>query len=144
MPAIVAPSNTLERAVPPRSEPRSEDASARVERADTVRVDIHKLDHMLNLAGEIAVAHGRLRQALDPRLPHVDALEAQAHLERLSMELQEQIMKARMVPLGPIFRQFHRMVRDIAQAHGKAARLVIAGEDVEIDLSMVEKLKDPL
>jgi two-component system chemotaxis sensor kinase CheA len=146
LPAATAPSNAPERAVPPlRSERRrTEDAPARVERADTVRVDIHKLDQMLNLAGEIAVAHGRLRQALAPRLPHADALEAQAHLERLSMELQEQIMKARMVPLGPIFRQFHRMVRDIAQAHGKAARLVIAGEDVEIDLSMVEKLKDPL
>ena len=134
LPTVAAPSNAPERAAPP----------ARVERADTVRVDIHKLDQMLNLAGEIAVAHGRLRQALDPRIPHVDALEAQAHLERLSMELQEQIMKARMVPLGPIFRQFHRMVRDIAQAHGKAVRLAIAGEDVEIDLSMVEKLKDPL
>ena len=47
---------------------RLEDPPMRMERADTVRVDIHKLDHMLNLAGEIAVAHGRLRQALDPRL----------------------------------------------------------------------------
>jgi len=124
---------------------RLEDPPMRMERADTVRVDIHKLDHMLNLAGEIAVAHGRLRQALDPRLHQLaDALEAQAQLERLSMDLQEQIMKARMVPLGPIFRQFHRMVRDIAQASGKAARLAIIGDDVEIDLSMVEKLKDPL
>jgi two-component system chemotaxis sensor kinase CheA len=145
-PAAANPNNAPERAaLPPRSERRrTEDGPARAERADTVRVDIHKLDHMLNLAGEIAVAHGRLRQALGPRLPHADALEAQAHLERLSMDLQEQIMKARMVPLGPIFRQFHRMVRDIAQAHGKAARLAIVGEDVEIDLSMVEKLKDPL
>ena len=144
MPAAAAASKAREQAAPPRSERRPEDAAARVERADTVRVDIHKLDQMLNLAGEIAVAHGRLRQSLDLRLSQADALEAQAHLEHLSLELQEQIMKARMVPLGPIFRQFHRMVRDIAQAHGKAVRLVIAGEDVEIDLSMVEKLKDPL
>jgi two-component system, chemotaxis family, sensor kinase CheA len=124
---------------------RREDSPSRMERADTVRVDIQKLDHMLNLAGEIAVAHGRLRQVLDSRLHQSsDALEAQAQLERLSLDLQEQIMKARMVPLGPIFRQYIRMVRDIAQLNGKSARLAIVGDDVEIDLSMVEQLKDPL
>jgi len=53
-------------------------------------------------------------------------------------------MKVRMVPVGPIFRQYLRIVRDVAQANGKAARLVLAGEDVEVDLSMVEHLKDPL
>jgi two-component system, chemotaxis family, sensor kinase CheA len=71
-------------------------------------------------------------------------LEAHAQLERLSMDLQEQIMKARMVPLGPIFRQYIRIVRDIAQGSGKVARLAIVGDDAEIDLSMVEQLKDPL
>ena len=124
---------------------RREDSPTRMERADTVRVDIQKLDHMLNLAGEIAVAHGRLRQVLDTRFHQIsEASEAQAQLERLSMDLQEQIMKARMVPLGPIFRQYIRMVRDIAQMNGKVARLAIVGDDVEIDLSMVEQLKDPL
>ena len=124
---------------------RREEPPARVERPDTVRVDVHKLDRMLNLAGEIAVAHGRLREALDPGTRQIgEALEAQAQLERLSMDLQEQIMKARMVPLGPIFRQYVRMVRDIAQTSGKVARLVILGDEVEIDLSMVEQLKDPL
>ena len=53
-------------------------------------------------------------------------------------------MRVRMVPVGPIFRQYLRIVRDTAQANGKAARLVLEGEDVEIDLSMVEHLKDPL
>jgi two-component system chemotaxis sensor kinase CheA len=131
-----------------RSQPsgrRREDSQALIERADTVRVDIQKLDRMLNLAGEIAVAHGRLRQAIETS-SHlvVDALEAHDQLERLSMNLQEQVMKARMVPIGPIFRQYLRTVRDVSQATGKSARLDIYGEDVEIDLSMVEKLKDPL
>lgn len=53
-------------------------------------------------------------------------------------------MKVRMVPVGPIFRQYLRIVRDVAQANGKAARLVLEGEEVEVDLSMVEHLKDPL
>jgi two-component system chemotaxis sensor kinase CheA len=124
---------------------RREDFQALVERADTVRVDIQKLDRMLNLAGEIAVAHGRLRQALETPTHQIDeALEAHGQLERLSLDLQEQIMKARMVPVGPIFRQYIRTVRDVAQASGKVARLQIEGDDVEIDLSMVEKLKDPV
>jgi two-component system, chemotaxis family, sensor kinase CheA len=124
---------------------RREEWPARLERAETVRVEVRKLDRMLNLAGEIAVAHGRLRQVLETPMHHVaEAFEAQSQLERLSMSLQEQIMKARMVPLGPIFRQYVRMVRDIAQSSGKTARLSIVGEDVEIDLSMVEQLKDPL
>jgi two-component system chemotaxis sensor kinase CheA len=121
---------------------RREDVQAWIERADTVRVDIAKLDRMLNLAGEIAVAHGRLRQVLQSEVPQ--GWEAHEQLERLSVELQEQIMKVRMVPVGPIFRHYLRTVRDIAQANGKAARLALAGEEVEIDLSMVEHLKDPL
>ena len=124
---------------------RHEDAQAWAERADTVRVDIGKLDRMLNLAGEIAVAHGRLRQALSGALRHdAETIEAHAQLERLSVDLQEQILKVRMVPMGPIFRQYLRIIRDLTQAGGKAVRLAIEGEDVEIDLSMVEHLKDPL
>jgi two-component system, chemotaxis family, sensor kinase CheA len=124
---------------------RREDVQAWVERADTVRVDIGKLDRMLNLAGEIAVAHGRLRQALgDSACQATDAWEAQEALERLSVDLQEQIMKARMVPVGPIFRQYLRTVRDLSQVTAKSARLVLEGEDVEVDLSMVEHLKDPI
>ena len=124
---------------------RREDVQAWIERADTVRVDIVKLDRMLNLAGEIAVAHGRLRLVLDTEVRQgSEGWEAHEQLERLSVDLQEQIMKVRMVPVGPIFRQYLRTVRDIAQANGKAARLALEGEDVEIDLSMVEHLKDPL
>ncbi len=138
----VAPANSERRRPFGR---RQADVQAWIERADTVRVDIAKLDRMLNLAGEIAVAHGRLRQVLESAaVQSSQALEAHQQLERLSLDLQEQIMKMRMVPVGPIFRQYLRIVRDVAQAHGKAARLVLEGEDVEVDLSMVEHLKDPL
>jgi two-component system chemotaxis sensor kinase CheA len=115
------------------------------ERSNTIRVDIQKLDHMLNLAGEITIAQGRLRQVLEePATFRDEALEAQGHLERLSLDLQEQIMKIRMVAVGPIFRRYTRIVRDIAVAAGKEARLLIEGEEAEIDLSVVEHLKDPL
>jgi two-component system chemotaxis sensor kinase CheA len=73
-----------------------------------------------------------------------EGLEAQGVVDALWMELQEQILKVRMVPVGPTFRQYIRTVRDLSQANGKLARLAIQGEDVEVDTTVVEHLKDPL
>ena len=124
---------------------RQGDANAWMERAGTIRVDTQKLDRMLNLAGEIAIAQGRLRQAIEQTGNNKsEALEAQDQVERLSLELQENIMKVRMVPVGPTFRQYIRTVRDVAQDHGKSALLALEGEDVEVDVSVIEHLKDPL
>jgi two-component system chemotaxis sensor kinase CheA len=112
----------------------------------TLRADIDKLDSMLDLTGEIAIAQGRLRgllERLEASVAH-DIIEVHREVERLHLELQEQVMKVRMVPVGPLFRQFARSVRDIAQAHQKAARLEIFGEDVEIDTTVLEHLKDPI
>jgi two-component system chemotaxis sensor kinase CheA len=127
----------------PTVRPR-EDFQPWLERAGTVE-SISKTRPHAQLAGEITVAHGRLRETLDTRFRGGnDALEAQGQVERLTLDLQEQIMKVRMLPIGPIFRQYIRTVRDVAQANGKIARLAMGGEDVEIDLSVVEHLKDPL
>ncbi len=124
---------------------RQADAAAWMERSGTIRVDTQKLDRMLNLAGEIAIAHGRLRQAIEQSSgKKTEPLEAQDQVERLSLELQETIMKVRMVPVGPTFRQYNRTVRDVAQDHGKTALLTLDGEDVEVDVSVIEHLKDPL
>ncbi len=116
------------------------------DRTRSIRVDIQKLDRMLNLAGEIAIALGRLRQVQEAQVRREgdEGLEAQGVVEALWMELQEQILEVRMVPVGPTFRQYFRTVRDLSQAHGKLARLVIHGEDVEVDTTVVEHLKDPL
>jgi len=105
--------------------------------AGTLRVDVAKLDRMLNLTGEIAIARGRVAQMME-------ILEAHRDADLLQLELQEQVMKARMVPVGPFFRQYARTVRDVARAHGKAVRLVIEGDDVEMDTRVVERLRDPL
>ena len=138
------PSPTWRCAAPPRRPQPS-----RRHRLDgargTIRVDSQKLDRMLNLAGEIAIAQGRLRQAIEQTgNDKNEALEAQDQVERLSLELQENIMKVRMVPVGPTFRQYVRTVRDVAQDHGKSALLILEGEDVEVDVSVIEHLKDPL
>jgi len=116
------------------------------EREGTLRVDIDKLDRMMNLTGEIAVARGRLKQLLADVGGQVGEAIFEAHLEadRLSMDLQELVMKVRMVPLGPLFRQYVRTVRDVAAAHAKQARLIIEGEDVEVDTTVVQHIHDPL
>ncbi|MSP37958.1 MAG: hypothetical protein EXR70_05655 [Deltaproteobacteria bacterium] len=120
-------------------------ADAVVDYATTIRVDTEKLNRMLNLAGEIAIAQGRLRQTLTARGQSTsEALEAHDQVERLSLELQEQIMRVRMVPVGPTFRQYLRKVRDLAQGEKKLVRLETQGDDVEVDMSIIEHLKDPL
>ena len=122
-----------------------DDPAPTAARNNTIRVDIHKLDRLLNLAGEATIAQGRLRLALlGGAESGKDAFEAHQQLERLSLDLQEEILKLRMVPVGSIFRRFIRVARDVAAAAGKQARLSIEGEDAEIDLSIVEHLKDSL
>ena len=112
----------------------------------TLRADVDKLDRMLNLTGEIVIAQGRLRRMIEK----LDAEQGRAMLEmhreaeRLHMELQSEVMSIRMVPVGPLFRQFVRPVRDLAKSHGKLARLELVGGEVEVDTTVLEQLKDPL
>jgi len=101
--------------------------------AGTLRVAVEKLDRMLDLAGEIAILRGGVR-----------LIETEQQIDQLQSELRELIMRARMVTVGPLFRQYARTVRDLAAAHGKNAQLVTLGDDVELDTSAVELLRDPL
>ena len=112
----------------------------------TLRADVDKLDHMLNLTGEIVIAQGRLRQMIEKLGTEQGRaiLEMHREAERLYMDLQSEVMSIRMVPIGPLFRQFVRSVRDLARSHGKLARLEVIGGDVEVDTTVLEQLKDPL
>ena len=115
-------------------------AAAAPPHSETLRVRIEKLDRMLDLSGEIAIVRGHLRQlAEDERV-----LDAVRDLDRLSFDLQEMIMSARMVPLGPALQPFHRIVRDLAAASGKRVALVVETGDVEVDTTVIEHLKDPI
>ena len=124
----------------------SRGAVTRKESARTLRVDVEKLDRLLNLTGEITIARGRLSQMLDNKeeTKLEEIREAHSLADALHLELQETILKTRMVPVGPLFRQYNRTVRDLAKSHGKLAQLCLEGEDVEVDTSVVEHLKDPL
>ncbi len=136
---VVAPG-----AIPPRAPGRRRaDLQAFADRERTLRVDTARLDRMLDLTGEIATARGRLRQAMDT-LGRQTVNEALEDVERLFTDLQDLVMKLRMVPVGPVFRQHVRMARDLAVAQGKQVRLAVKGEDVEVDVTIIEHLKDPL
>ncbi len=125
---------------------RREDVQCWIDRTRTLRVDVERLDRMLNLTGEIAIAQGRLGQMLEKGAGRTgeDVLEAHRAANALFVQLQEQIMKVRMVPVGPLFRQHIRTVRDMARSHGKVARLLIEGGDVEVDTTVIEHFRDPL
>lgn len=112
----------------------------------TLRVDLDRLDRMLDLVGEIAVSRGRLRQLLEQKRAAnlEEALEVHQVADRLDMDLQELVMKIRMIPVGPTFHHFARTVRDLARALKKKVRFVTEGEDVEVDMTIIERIRDPL
>jgi len=114
--------------------------------ARTLRVDVQKLDRLLDLTGEIAIARGRTTRLLENKKHIAIAELAEAHSieAMLQAELQELVMKVRMVPVGPLFRQYQRTVRDLAKELGKTVNLQIEGDEVEVDTSVVEHLRDPL
>jgi two-component system chemotaxis sensor kinase CheA len=119
--------------------------------SQTIRVDVARLDTLLNLVGELVIDRTRVAQLgreFEARFQHdelVDSLlEAAGHIGRITDELQEHIMKARMLPIEHVFNRFPRMIRDLAQKFGKEVRLVMEGQETELDRSVIEIISDPL
>jgi two-component system, chemotaxis family, sensor kinase CheA len=110
----------------------------------TLRTDIDKLDRMLNLTGEIVIAQGRLRRMIEKVSGNLgrDLLEMQGETERLFRDLQDEVMRIRLVPIGTMLRQNLRAVRDLANSHSKLARVEVNGGDIEVDTTVLEHLKD--
>lgn len=142
-PAAPEAEERVEPSVPPAAASTDKSAAARKR---TLRVDIDRLNRLLNLTGEIAIERGRIRELMEQVGGKAAAalVERHAEADALHAELHELVMKLRMVPVGPTFRQYLRTVRDVAASVGKAARLVIQGEDVEMDTALVEHVRDPL
>ncbi|AKF08569.1 chemotaxis protein CheA [Sandaracinus amylolyticus] len=119
--------------------------------AKTVRVDIEKLDHLMNLVGELGIVKSavgriveRLRQRADMRPLASELHRIHRAFERQLAGMQEGILDVRMVPLGQTFDRLGRAVRQVAREHGKDVRLVVTGAETEIDKLIVEELTDPL
>lgn len=119
--------------------------------AKTVRVDIEKLDHLMNVVGELGIvksAVGRMLEGLRAR-PDLRPLATELHrihrsFERQLAGMQEGILDVRMVPLGQTFDRLARAVRQVGRDHDKDVRLVVTGAETEIDKLIVEELTDPL
>jgi two-component system chemotaxis sensor kinase CheA len=131
---------------PTREEPESAAFVDEVAQTRKLRIDLDKLDTLLNLTGELSIAVGRLNDGID-RLPEPfrdQLLTIHGDVERTLGELQTQVRRVRMVPIGPRFEQQRRLVRDLAASSGKPMRLITEGREVEVDASLIEHIKDPL
>lgn len=108
-----------------------------------IRVDAEKLDQLINLVGELIIA-GAGANLIAQRTGLSDLLEATSTMSRLVEEVRDSALNLRMVQIGATFNRFQRVVRDVSRELGKDIRLVISGEDTELDKTVVEKIGDPL
>lgn len=117
----------------------------------TVRVDVDLLDSLMNLVGELVIDRTRLFQILvnieaNSEMDEIsdDLGRTSVHIARVTTQLQEQIMKARMLPVENLFNKFPRMVRDLSQKAGKEFNFIMTGQETELDRSIIEEIGDPL
>ena len=109
----------------------------------SIRVDIEKLDSLLNLVGELVINKTRLEQiGMTHRL--TELVETIEQMDRVTTDLQSVVMKVRMVPVGQVFNRFPRMVRDLAKELNKEINLTIEGEETELDRTVIDEIGDPL
>ena len=120
-------------------------------RENTIRVDTARLDQVLNLSGEIGLTKNRLTSLRADILAGKNDAEtlhaldqAVSQLDLLVSDLQNSVMKTRMQPIGRLFQKYPRIARDLARQLGKDVELVLAGEETEVDKTMIEDLADPL
>ncbi|SDF86228.1 two-component system, chemotaxis family, sensor kinase CheA [Methanolobus vulcani] len=114
-----------------------------VKSIQSVRVNIERLDNLMNLVGELIINKIRLNQ-LASDLNAKDLDESLANLDRLTNEIQTEVMESRMVPIDQIFSRFPRMVRDLAKSEGKQINLIIEGKEIELDRTVLDEIGDPL
>jgi len=117
----------------------------------TVRISVERLDILMNLVGELVTGRNSLMQIEDTLRAQYgrDGVtgtlsEMATHFDRVIDQLQDEVMRARMLPVGRLFAKFPRLVRDVARAEGKEINLVIEGEATELDRSVIEGIGDPL
>src|SRR6185295_18647505 len=114
--------------------------------ASSIRVNVNKVDQLINLVGELVIAEAMLTQAAQ----QVDVDEQTrlaaglAQLQRNTRDLQDAILAIRMLPISFVFTRLPRLTRDLAERLGKEVELQLIGEDTELDKSVIEKIADPL
>jgi len=112
----------------------------------SIRVDLERIDRMVNMVGEIVIAQAAILQQVDDPLneSHPELVENLQQFLRHTQNLQDSVMAIRAQPVKSIFDRMPRLVRELAQQTGKKVRLITSGEDTEIDKTVIERLTDPL
>ncbi|AHF01653.1 chemotaxis protein [Thiomicrospira aerophila AL3] len=148
-PASVAKTASVEKKVDTKA---SADLQKKSAQADgSIRVNLNKIDQMVNLVGELVITQSMLSQFGEQAEQNPDSTEwvdklkeGLSHLERHTRELQESVMNIRMLPVSFAFNRMPRIVHDVSQKLGKTIELVMEGENTELDKTMLEQLTDPL
>jgi two-component system, chemotaxis family, sensor kinase CheA len=109
----------------------------------SVRIDIDRLDTIMNLVGELVISRGRLFE-ISHRNVMQDMNETMTMLDRSITDLQNEVMRMRMLPVDNVFNRFPRIVRDLANKQGKEIELIIEGQDTELDRTVLDEISDPL
>ncbi|NOH01744.1 MAG: chemotaxis protein CheA [Chloroflexi bacterium] len=132
----------------PLRERRSADPSGRRISDLTLRMNVEHMNNLMNLVGELIIDRNRLKQ-IHSRLQRFNSdydriSEAVTHLGQIADQLQEEIMRIRMLPIGSVFSKFPRMVHDMSQRVGKLVSVAVHGEETRMDRSMIDEIYDPL
>ncbi|MDR2820589.1 MAG: chemotaxis protein CheA [Desulfovibrio sp.] len=155
-PELKPESDHLQKAKPaaPTAAPTAAPAGDAHKTSSTIRVDHEKLDHLMNLIGELIINRNRytmIARSLEDEGNEANIAEVAQNLSettyamaRISDDLQDTIMKVRMVPVSSVFSRFPRLVRDLSRKSGKEVDLIMEGEETELDKSVVEVIGDPL
>ena len=143
MPASAAP--VAEAAAPAVAEAKKEKPPASGP-APTIRVELDRVDRLINLVGELVINQAMLTQRLGPAVVSsgVEAVASLEELERLTRDLQDSVMAIRAQPVKSLFQRMQRIVREVADSTGKNVRLRTEGEATEVDKTVIESLADPL
>lgn len=141
-PQAKAPVKTPAKA-PAKKETSKKDAAHHKHQSQSVRVDIDKLDTLMNLMGELVINKVRLEQiGQTHRL--AELTETLEQMDRVTTDLQNIVMKVRMVPVSAVFNRFPRMVRDVSKELNKEINLTIEGEETELDRTVIDEIGDPI
>ncbi len=151
-PAVTTPnlsqSGTKQEAVAQRagmSKPENKERRSATENS-SIRVDIEKIDSLINMVGELVITQSMLSQLGDDfDMARLEKLrDGLSQLERNTRELQESVMRIRMIPISFAFNRFPRMIHDLCNKLGKKVQLKLSGESTELDKTVMEKIGDPL
>lgn len=120
--------------------------AAQARESNSIRVDVDKVDQIINLVGELVITQSMLTQtvsALDP-VQHARLLSGMGHLERNARDLQQSVMSIRMMPMDYVFSRFPRLIRDLSGKLGKQVQLNTVGKETELDKGLIERIIDPI